>query len=162
MHLTPTIEQTIIDFIYDKAKVVIPATFKRPFYFASRQDFAARANQTFTDFMEVSFLQIRFRGYDDETTLVGCDDPTTILHYRLSLFESYKAARSNDTDSRQTITSDIIRLRSAFNTNQVIIANVAQHTELKPIGAMIENEETKFLTGVKGDLMEWNLDVEVT
>lgn len=162
MNLTVAREKTILDFIHTKVDAIIPHTFKRPFYFGTKKDYAARAGVTYSDTLEAQFAIIRFKGYADDRTDIGCDDPTTHLRYRITLFFEYVSIRSDATISRQDITAAIIQLRSAFQSNQEIIANIATHEELIPIGEVTDNVETPFLKGSRGDTAEFDVLVEVT
>lgn len=168
MYLTPSVQETVLAALKAKVAPHVPYVFDYLYYFAGREDFAAVAgieyvkNQT-----EAQFAQIFFKTFRDNTTQPTCDDPTTILEYRLVVFYEYKAIRKAvspslvTTNSRQEFVAAIINLRNAFNFNQILIANVAEHSSLVVVQDIVNNEESRYIKDVKGDYIEFLIQVEV-
>ena len=169
MNLTPSVQETILAALKAKVAPYVPYVFDYLYYFQSREDFAAVAGfEYLKNVSEAQFAEIYLKGFRDEVLQPTCDDPTTILDYRLFVGYEYKAIRKAvspaivTTNSRQAFIAAMINLRTAFTMNQTLISGVAEHDSLLIVQDIINNEETKYLKDVKMDSIEFSIRVEVT
>lgn len=168
MNLTPEVQATILANLKEKVSLSVPIVFDTLYYFGGKEDFAATANiadgtTAYTKETEAQFAMIYLKGFRDDLTQITCDDPTTILDYRIFVFYEYVAVRvgSPTTNSRQDFVEALINLRSDFTGTQMIEEGISQHGAASVIEQITNNAETRYLKGIKGDYIELAVPVEV-
>lgn len=163
MNLTNSVEDTIRDFIVAKAQAALPTeyVFRTRKLFASRQDFAAQVEDTYSEAYKIHYLMFSFGNIQDSPTK-GCDDdPVTYVTYLGQLYRSVQEEKSDAPNSHDLLVSDYITLRNAFLEDRVIVSQKVEHRALVQVGDMIKVQPCEHIVDETGDWLNFRLTVEV-
>jgi hypothetical protein len=160
--LTTTSYNAILAFLKNKAEVALPTVnvFDTPQYFASPQDFAAVAEETFIKPYKARYLMFSYGTFQDLSK--GCDDnPAVNVTFKLQLYRTFQQFKTGGSSSHNLLVNDFIVLRNAFLQDRVIISNNIEHNALTQTGDLVLAGNSEYILNDVGDWMNFRLTVEV-
>jgi len=164
-NLTVSIEETIRSYIVNKWNTILPSDsfiFNEPWYFASRQDFAAAVKKEYTEQYRCNYVMIDFAKTLDSKNK-GCDDnPSVFLNYRITMFREFVLGETGIISSSKSLMVDFINVRNKFLRDRDIVQpNKIEHKPLVMLGDKVSLELCPHIANAYGDRIDLNLEVEI-
>ena len=153
----------IMNYLEQKALEAVPTwnVFRTPTYFASPQDFAAVAGDTYTKPYKCIYAIFEFANFQNSLTK-GCEhDPNVLLTYQVQLYRSYQEAIDSGSNSHDLLLGDLIAFRNTILGGLTINPNSVEIIRIDQLGDMQKAINCPYIVNDIGDLVNLRITVEV-